>query len=49
MVPVFLALDLARDGICSVFAQYGRDVRDLFDPLQVALEKAVYEQDQPAE
>jgi hypothetical protein len=42
--PVFLALDLARDGICQVFDYYGRDVRPSFDALQKAVEAAAYEQ-----
>jgi hypothetical protein len=41
--PVFLALDLARDGICSVFGYYGQDVRSCFDSLQTAAEKAAYD------
>jgi len=40
--PVFLALDLAREGICQVFNYYGQDVRGKFDRLQGALEGAAY-------
>lgn len=41
--PALAAFDLARAGICQVFEHYGRDVRDLFDPVECALEKALYE------
>lgn len=41
--PLFLALDLARDGICAVFSYCSQDVRRYFDPLQVAAEKAAYD------
>jgi hypothetical protein len=40
--PVFVALSLARDGICQVFDRYGRDVRDDFDPVEQALSHALY-------
>lgn len=43
--PVFAALDLARAGICDVFDRYGRDVQPAFDPMQKALERAVYVED----
>lgn len=43
--PVFAALDLARAGICQVFDRYEKDVRPAFDPLQDALERAVYVED----
>jgi hypothetical protein len=44
--PVFAALDLARAGVVDVFNYYGKDVRAVFDPVQKALERAVYVQDE---
>jgi hypothetical protein len=41
--PAFLALDLARDGICQVFNHYNHDVRESFEILQKALESAAYD------
>jgi hypothetical protein len=41
--PAFLALDLAREGICQVFTYYGRDVGGAFEPLQKTLEGAAYD------
>jgi hypothetical protein len=38
--PAFLALDLAREGICQVFDYYERDIREKFDQLQTALDEA---------
>jgi len=40
--PAFLALDLAREGICQVFDYYGQDLRDNFDGLRESLEGAAY-------
>lgn len=43
--PVFAALDLARAAICEVFEHYGKDIRPAFDPVQKAIERAVYVHD----
>jgi hypothetical protein len=40
--PVFVALDLAREGVCQVLDHYGKDVRPAFDSVQKTLEQAVY-------